>query len=258
MTVRTEQEMPVKRSKQIGEVGKWWLKSVAASKEHRSLDEVRDFNENWESLTAEPGGVDYIETDAGGVPAMWAIPKGCTEDRVLLCLHGGGFFSGSMYTHRKMFGHFAKEVGCRALIIHYRRSPEHIHPAQVNDAVTAYQWLLEQYQLTETRFNEIKGHAACSTHVTGTVEKCDFCPSKAANNELPDCVKACPNGVFYFGDENEDVVSNGDETVRLSQLLKDKSGYRYLEDLGTKPRVYYLPPVDRQFPFKDAEPATTT
>jgi len=110
-----------------------------------------------------------------------------------------------------------------------------------------------EYQLNITQMNEIKPHAACSTHVTGTVEKCDFCPTNTAKDELPDCVQACPNGVFYFGDEVEDVVSNGDETVRLSQLLKDKSGYRYLEDLGTKPRVYYLPPVNRQFPFKDAE-----
>src|SRR5690242_5416347 len=113
-----------------------------------------------------------------------------------------------------------------------------------------------EYAMAQDEFKNIKHHEACSSHVRGTVEKCDFCPSKTRNNELPDCVKACPNGVFYFGDENEDVVSNGDETVRLSQLLKDKSGYRYLEDLGTKPRVYYLPPVDRQFPFKDAEPGT--
>ena len=114
-----------------------------------------------------------------------------------------------------------------------------------------------EFQLNAEEFKDIKQHAACSSHVTGTVEKCDFCPSKAAKNELPDCVQACPNGVFYFGDENEDVVSNGDETVRLSQLLKDKAGYRYMEELGTKPRVYYLPPANRQFPFKDAEPATS-
>jgi len=30
------------------------------------------------------------------------------------------------------------------LILHYRRSPEHVHPAQVNDALAAYQWLLDQ------------------------------------------------------------------------------------------------------------------
>lgn len=84
----------------------------------------------------------------------------------------------------------------------------------------------------------------------GTVSKCDFCPDMARIGELPDCVTACPNGVFYFGDENEDVVTNGSETVRFSTLIKDRAGYRYMEELGTKPRVYYLPPVNRIFPFE--------
>ena len=84
----------------------------------------------------------------------------------------------------------------------------------------------------------------------GTVGKCDFCPDMTRMGKLPDCVTACPNGVFYFGDENEDTVTNGEETVRFSQLLKDKAGYRYMEELGTKPRVYYLPPTDRLAPFE--------
>ena len=83
-----------------------------------------------------------------------------------------------------------------------------------------------------------------------TVIKCDFCPDMARIGKLPDCVTACPNGVIYFGDENEDVVTNGTDTVRLSSLLEDRSGYRYMEELGTEPRVYYLPPVNRQFPFE--------
>lgn len=87
----------------------------------------------------------------------------------------------------------------------------------------------------------------------GTVSKCDFCPNMARQGKLPPCVTACPNGVFYFGDENEDTVTNGDETVRLSKLLNDRGGYRFMEDLGTKPRVYYLPPVNRLFPFEDDE-----
>ena len=64
------------------------------------------------------------------------FPKECAEDRVLLCLHGGGYVTASMYTHRKVYGHLAKAVGCRALILHYRRAPEHVHPAPVDDAVT--------------------------------------------------------------------------------------------------------------------------
>ena len=87
--------------------------------------------------------------------------------------------------------------------------------------------------------------------VKGTVDKCDFCPHQIKENLLPHCVTACPNGVYYFGDKYEDTVTNGEETVRLSKLLKDKAGYRLMEGLGTKPSVYYLPPVDRLVDFKD-------
>ena len=119
-----------------------WVETMAANPE-MSVEDLRDMFDHWGDITGEPGGVDYIEVDAGGVPAMWAIPKGCAEDRVVLCLHGGGYVVGSMYTHRKVYGHLAKAIGCRALILHYRRAPEHPHPAAVEDAVLAYRWLLD-------------------------------------------------------------------------------------------------------------------
>ena len=78
------------------------------------------------------------------MPALWAVPKGCAQDRVLLCSHGGGYVAGSMYTHRKLYGHFAKAIGCRALIVHYGRAPENVHPGPVNDMAKAYRWLLDQ------------------------------------------------------------------------------------------------------------------
>ena len=88
----------------------------------------------------------------------------------------------------------------------------------------------------------------------GTVGKCDFCADMTRMGMLPHCVTACPNGVFMFGDLNEDSVSNGPETFRFSDLVKDKAGYRLMEDLGTKPSVYYLPPVNRNFKFEDGLP----
>ena len=96
-------------------------------------------------------------------------------------------------------------------------------------------------------------HYSCETSVPqkkGTVGKCDFCPDMVRKGELPHCVSACPNGVFMFGDMNEDSVTNGAETFRFSELIKDKAGYRLMEDLGTKPSVYYLPPVNRNFPYE--------
>jgi epsilon-lactone hydrolase len=101
--------------------------------------------ESWGDLTAEPREVDYLETEAGGRPAMWAVPKGAAADRVLLCLHGGGFVSGSVYTHRKLFGHLAKAAGVRALLLGYRLLPEGGgYPEPVAEALAAYRWLLDQ------------------------------------------------------------------------------------------------------------------
>jgi len=84
----------------------------------------------------------------------------------------------------------------------------------------------------------------------GTVSKCDFCPDLIRAGQLPYCVQACPEGVIFFGDMDEDIVTNGTETFQLSQLLRDRAGYRYLETLGMRPSVYYLPPVDRGFPVE--------
>lgn len=91
---------------------------------------------------------------------------------------------------------------------------------------------------------------ASSPGKEGTVSKCDFCPDLIRIGKLPYCVTACPMGVIYFGDIDEDTVTNGTETLPFSQLIRDRAGYRYLEVLGTRPCVYYLPPVDRQFPVE--------
>jgi len=78
----------------------------------------------------------------------------------------------------------------------------------------------------------------------GTVTKCAFSADQVREGKLPYCVSACPNEVYYFGDANEDLVTNGTtrETVRLSKLLKDNAAYTLMPELGTKPSVYYLPP----------------
>jgi molybdopterin-containing oxidoreductase family iron-sulfur binding subunit len=88
---------------------------------------------------------------------------------------------------------------------------------------------------------------ASSPGKEGTVSKCDFCPDLIRVGKLPYCASSCPMGVIYFGDVDEDTVTNGTETYQFSQLIRDRAGYRYLETLGTRPCVYYLPPVERQF-----------
>jgi Fe-S-cluster-containing dehydrogenase component len=89
----------------------------------------------------------------------------------------------------------------------------------------------------------------------GTISKCLFSADRLREGKLPYCVEACPNGVYYFGDENEDAVTNGTskETVRLSKLLTENAGYRLMPELGTKPRIYYLPPKNKTYPFQEKD-----
>lgn len=86
----------------------------------------------------------------------------------------------------------------------------------------------------------------------GTISKCLFSADRLREGELPYCVSACPNGVYWFGDENEDAVTNGStkQTVRLSELLRENAAYTLMPELGTKPQVYYLPEKNRTFPFE--------
>jgi epsilon-lactone hydrolase len=114
------------------------------SKPDIDLATIRDIMENLHLAAIEPEAVTYAEVDADGVPALWCIPEGCDPDRVLLHSHAGGSVVTSMHTDRKAIGHIAKAVGVRALLLNYRRSPEHKFPAQIDDVEKAYRWLLAQ------------------------------------------------------------------------------------------------------------------
>lgn len=78
-------------------------------------------------------------------------------------------------------------------------------------------------------------------HRRGMVEKCMFCVHRTPDGRLPECVATCPKGAMYFGDRREDAVTNAaGETLLLSSLLRE-GAFRWKEELGTEPRVYYIP-----------------
>jgi dimethyl sulfoxide reductase iron-sulfur subunit len=74
----------------------------------------------------------------------------------------------------------------------------------------------------------------------GTVMKCDLCPDMARHGGVPWCARACPRGAIYMGDLEEDVATNGRSTVRFSRRIHDNGAYRPKEELGTKPRLFYI------------------
>jgi acetyl esterase/lipase len=84
------------------------------------------------------------KVDAGGVPAEWVTAPGCDPARAVLYLHGGGYVIGSINTHRRLAYDISAASGTRVLVIDYRLAPEHPFPAAVEDATTAWRWLLLQ------------------------------------------------------------------------------------------------------------------
>ena len=87
-----------------------------------------------------------------------------------------------------------------------------------------------------------------STRPKGVIEKCTFCHhrlqkarenARAEGRDLreedyqPACVEICPTGAITFGDLD-------DHTHRVSELKEDPRAMRLMEDLGTRPKVYYL------------------
>ena len=89
-----------------------------------------------------PKGIECVRQIADGVPAEWLVPAGLSKGRVVLYLHGGSYISGSPNSHRSLAANIAIAAKARALVIDYRLAPEHPHPAAVEDAVTAYKWLI--------------------------------------------------------------------------------------------------------------------
>jgi epsilon-lactone hydrolase len=81
---------------------------------------------------------------AGGVDGEWIVPADAPRDKAILYFHGGGFRLGSIASHRDLIARIAEASRCRVLAINYRLAPEYRFPAALEDALTAYAWMLEQ------------------------------------------------------------------------------------------------------------------
>jgi monoterpene epsilon-lactone hydrolase len=91
---------------------------------------------------ALPADVRVEATEIGGVTAEWTLTPAADSARVLLFLHGGGYVSGSLASHRHMVAEAGRQAGARTLALVYRLAPEHPFPAALEDALAGYRALL--------------------------------------------------------------------------------------------------------------------
>jgi acetyl esterase/lipase len=125
-------------------------KLLSHRKDHfKGAETLRDrrtaFRDFMESLP-EPTRIQIRHVDAGGVEAELIWPARLHHPigrRAILFIHGGGFYSGSIRSHSLLAGSLAKAASSDVLLIDYRRTPEYGYPAQINDALSAYRYLLD-------------------------------------------------------------------------------------------------------------------
>ncbi len=72
------------------------------------------------------------------------------------------------------------------------------------------------------------------TRTRGVVEKCNFCEERLAKGLAPACVESCREKALAFGDLN-------DPDSAVSRSLRSHFALQRKAELGTAPKVFYLP-----------------
>lgn len=89
--------------------------------------------------------VELPANEAGArVKGQWQKPKSASCSHTVLYLHGGGYVFCSIKTHANMTRAWAEQAGAQVFSVDYRLAPEHPYPAALDDALAAYQYLLDE------------------------------------------------------------------------------------------------------------------
>jgi monoterpene epsilon-lactone hydrolase len=90
-----------------------------------------------------PPGITVTAAALGGVPTADVTVDGIEPRHVVLYFHGGVYVMGDAALAADLASQVARRSRARAVSVDYRLAPEHPYPAAVDDALAAYEALLE-------------------------------------------------------------------------------------------------------------------
>ncbi|MRK00108.1 alpha/beta hydrolase fold domain-containing protein [Aeromicrobium sp. S22] len=109
----------------------------------RSLRVIRGMD-RWSARRPRSRHVDFEVHELGGVRVESMTHRyGPSSEMTILYLHGGGFFSCGIESHRRICERLALKTGATVISVDYVQLPEGSVADSVRDAVTAYAALLE-------------------------------------------------------------------------------------------------------------------
>jgi epsilon-lactone hydrolase len=97
-----------------------------------------------EAVSAQPLPADVTVTAGalGDVPTAEITVEGVEPRRVVLYFHGGVYEIGDAFLAADLASQVCRRTGAKVISVDYRLAPEHPYPAAVDDALAAYQALL--------------------------------------------------------------------------------------------------------------------
>ncbi|NHJ21951.1 MAG: alpha/beta hydrolase [Candidatus Lokiarchaeota archaeon] len=121
--------------------GLWYSRSLEIKKR------VEEHRKGLEAMTVGvnlPDDVESEHVDIDGLSGKIFVTPHSRDDRIILFLHGGAYIAGSVETSKYHSVLIARLSKAQLLNINYRLAPEHPFPAALDDAVKAYNWLIEE------------------------------------------------------------------------------------------------------------------
>jgi acetyl esterase len=94
-----------------------------------------------------PSGVSVRDASIPGpaapIPVREYLPASGAPEATVLYLHGGGFILGGLDSHDSICAEICDRTGYAVVAVDYRLAPEHLHPAQFDDALAVFRYVAE-------------------------------------------------------------------------------------------------------------------
>lgn len=185
----------------------------------------RAYFDSLHMLPDNPPAVDIRPAGSGEPRGDWFIPRGPASRLTMLYFHGGGYTFYAAVS-RLFIAQLAQALGVRIFAPDYRLTPEHPHPAQLEDGLATYRFLLEQ-GVDSGRLvvggDSAGGHLALMTLAR---LRAAGLPQPALAIGLSPWTDTGRRGASQFGNDPYDLVQ-GYMTLRFSAWLK--GGQRYAD-----------------------------
>src|SRR5690606_22936522 len=108
-----------------------------------------------------------IETDGRAIPVR-IYRASANPEAAVLYFHGGGFVVGGLDSHDDVCAEICARAGFEVVSVDYRLAPEHVHPAQFEDAMAGFAWVAARHSLPIVLAGDSAGGnlAAAVSHAT--------------------------------------------------------------------------------------------